>query len=108
MKFNLRNQLQSVWSSTRYESSELTRFAQQKMVNEARKGLAAMSILTIAILVIEALLYVKFSLDPMYIYTCAILIVLSFNILFSAHTISDPQALHLLGVTLLVVSGTAF
>ncbi len=108
MKFSLRNQLQSVWSSTRYESSELTRFAQQKMVNEARKGLAAMSILTIAILVIEALLYVKFSLDPMYIYTCAILVVLSFNILFSAHTISDPQALHLLGVTLLVVSGTAF
>ena len=108
MKLNLRNQLQSVWSSTGYNSTELTRFAQQKMVLEARKGLAAMSILTIVILVIESLLYLKFSLDPMYLYTCAILVVLSLNILFSAHTISDPQALHLLGVTLLVVSGTAF
>ncbi len=108
MKLDLRNHLQSVWSSTRYHSSELTQFAQQKAIVEARKGLMAMSVLTMVILVIEAVLFVKFSLDPMYLFTCAILIVLSLNILFSAHTINDPQALHLLGVTLLVVSGTAF
>lgn len=108
MSNNINNYLQSVWSSTRYGTTELTEFAQQKSIEEARKGLAAMSMLTIVILFIEASIYVKFGLDPIYLYTCAVLVVLSLNILFSARTIADPQALHLLGVTLLVVSGTAF
>ena len=97
-----------MWSSTRYESPELTRFARQKSVAEARKGLVAMSILTIMILLIEGMLYVRFALDPLYLYTCAILVMLSFNMMFAARTVSDPQALHLLGITLLVVSGSAF
>jgi len=108
MKINLNNYLRSVWSSTCYESAEITEFAHQKSIDEARKGLGAMSILIIAILLIEATLYIKFGLDPIYLYTCAILVVLSLNILFSARAIRDPQALHLLGVTLLVISGTAF
>ena len=108
MSINISNYLQSVWSSTRYGTTELTEFAQQKSIEEARKGLTAMSMLTIVILFIEATIYVKFGLDPIYLYTCAVLVVLSLNILFSARTIADPQALHLLGVTLLVVSGTAF
>jgi diguanylate cyclase (GGDEF)-like protein len=108
MKLNFPIQLRSVWSSTRYDSPELTRFARRKSVEEARKGLIAMSILTMVILVIEATLYVKFALDPMYLYTCAILVLLSLNMVFAARTVSDPQALHLLGVTLLTVSGSAF
>ena len=108
MKLNFPVQLRSVWSSTRYDSPELTRFARQKSVEEARKGLIAMSILTMVILVIEATLYVKFALDPMYLYTCAILVLLSLNMVFAARTVSDPRALHLLGVTLLAVSGSAF
>ena len=97
-----------MWSSTRYESPELTRFARQKSVVEARRGLAAMSILSIVILLIEAAFYVRFALDPMYLYTCAILVLLSLNMVFSARSVNDPRALHLLGVTLLVVSGSAF
>jgi len=108
MNINIPSYFRSVWSSTRYESVELTRFAQQKSIDEARKGLAAMSILTIIILFIEAVLYVKFALDPMYLYTCAILVLLSLNMVFAARTVGDPQALHLLGVTLLAVSGSAF
>jgi diguanylate cyclase (GGDEF)-like protein len=97
-----------VWSSTHYDSPELTRFARQKAVAEARRGLVAMSVLTMGILLIEATLYVKFALDPMYLYTCAILVMLSLNMVFAARTVGDPQALHLLGVTLLAVSGSAF
>jgi diguanylate cyclase (GGDEF)-like protein len=108
MKINLPRQLRSVWSSTHYDSPDLTRFARRKAVEEARKGLAAMSILTMGILVIEATLYVKFALDPMYLYTCAILVMLSLNMVFAARTVGDPRALHLLGVTLLAVSGSAF
>lgn len=108
MKTNLLNQLRAVWSSSRYESPELTEFAFDKAVEEARRGLVAMSALMMAILVIEAVFYVKFALDPMYLYTCAILVLLSLNMVFSARAVNDPSALHLLGITLLVVSGSAF
>jgi diguanylate cyclase (GGDEF)-like protein len=108
MKINLPRQLRSVWSSTRYDSPELTHFAREKAVQEARRGLVAMSMLTIVILLIEALLYIKFELDPMYLYTCAILVMLSLNMVFSARSVVDPKALHFLGITLLVVSGSAF
>ena len=108
MKINFPIQLRSVWSSTRYDSSELTRFARQKTVEEARKGLIAMSILTIIILLVEGMLYARFELDPLYLYTGAILVMLSLNMVFAARTVDDPQALHLLGITLLVVSASAF
>jgi diguanylate cyclase (GGDEF)-like protein len=105
MRKNIPAQLRTVWSSTRYDSPELTDFARQKTVEEARRGLVAMSILTIVILLIEGALYVRFALDPMYLYTCAVLVLLSLNMLISARSVADPQALHLLGITLLVVSG---
>ncbi len=108
MKSNMPARIRSIWSSTRYDSTELTRFARPKTVEEARRGLVAMSILMMAILVIEAAFYVKFALDPMYLYTCAILVLLSLNMVFSARAVDDPKALHLLGITLLVVSGSAF
>jgi diguanylate cyclase (GGDEF)-like protein len=108
MKTSLPSLIRSVWSSTRYDSSALTRFARGKAVEEARRGLVAMSVLTMMILLIEATLYVKFALDPMYLYTCAILVMLSLNMVFAARSVVDPQALHLLGVTLLVVCGSAF
>ena len=97
-----------MWSSTRYDSTELTRFARKKAIEEARRGLAAMSILMMAILLIEGMLYVTFALDPLYLYTCAILVLLSLNMVFAARTVGDPQALHLLGITLLVVCGSSF
>ena len=108
MKINIINNLRSVWSSTRHDSPELTRFAHRKAVEEARKGLIAMSVLTMGILLVEAALYVKFALDPLYLYTCAVLMLLSLNMVFAARTVVDPRALHLLGVTLLAVSGSAF
>jgi len=108
MKNILPRFLRSVWSSTRYDSPELTRFARKKSVEEARRGLVAMSVVIMGILAVEALFYIKFALDPMYLYTSAILVLLSLNMVFSARAVDDPRALHLLGVTLLVVSGSAF
>ena len=108
MKLNLPGHFRNVWSSTRYDSPELTDFAREKSVDEARKGLITMSVLMMAILVVESLFYVRFALDPMYLYTCAVLVLLSLNMVFSARAVDDPHALHLLGITLLVVSGSAF
>ena len=108
MNINLPEQIRAVWSSTRYDSTELTRFARPRSLEEARRGLVVMSIVIMAILVVEAAFYVKFALDPMYLYTSAVLVLLSLNMVFSARAVADPKALHLLGITLLVVSGSAF
>ena len=108
MKTKLSEQLHSVWSSTHFRTPELRRFAHAKTVEEARRGLAAMSIVIMAILAIEAVFYVRYALDPMYLYTSAVLVLLSLNMVFSARAVDDPKALHLLGITLLVVCGSAF
>ena len=108
MKIGLPRLLYSVWSSTRYDSPELTDFAQSKSIDEARRGLVAMSIVIMAILVVKSAFYVRFALDPMYLYTSAVLVLLPLNMIFSSRAVADPQALHLLGITLLVVSGSAF
>ena len=105
---DLQRYFQEVWTSTNYDSFELTRFAREKTTVAARQGLAAMSLLTIVILVIEGLLYYKFGMDPMYLYTCGVLIILALNILVSSRSVNESKALHMLGITLLVVSGTAF
>ena len=105
---DLQRYFQEVWTSTNYDSFELTRFAREKTTDAARQGLAAMSLLTIAILLIEAMLYYKFGMDPMYLYTCGVLIILALNILVSSRSVNEYKALHMLGITLLVVSGTAF
>ena len=108
MSINLPEQIRAVWSSTRYDSPDLTRFASRKSVEEARRGLVAMSIVIMAILVVKSLFYVHFALDPMYLYTSAVLVLLALNMVFSARAVDDPKALHLLGITLLVISGSAF
>ena len=62
--------------------------------------------LSIAMLVIEAVLYFNFGLDVAYLYTSLFLIVLASAIWLSSRAIHDRKALYLLGITLLVVSGT--
>ena len=108
MDKNILNELRMVWSSTSYRTQGLASFAEQKTVMEARRGLGSMSLIIIVILMIEAGLFIKFELDYMYLYTCAILMVLAVNIWIASRSIVEPQALYLLGVTLLIVSGTAF
>jgi len=107
MKINIRQHLGTIWSSTAFPSSELTEFAEFKSVEHARNGLVAMCLLSIVILIIEAFLYVRFEMDSSYFYTCVFLIVLATGIWLSSRSIGDPKALYLLGMTLLVVSGTA-
>jgi diguanylate cyclase (GGDEF)-like protein len=99
--------MRSAWSSTAFSSPELTEFAEFKSVVHARNGLAAMCLLSIAMLLIEAVMYIKFDLDNSYLYACVFLVLLSLGIWLLSRSVRDPNALYLLGITLLVVSGTA-
>ena len=98
--------MRSAWSSTAFSSPELTEFAEFKSVKHARNGLAAMCLLSIAMLMIEAVLYVKFALDNGYLYACVFLVLLSSGTWLLSRSVLDSKTLYLLGITLLVVSGT--
>lgn len=100
--------LQRVWSITSFDSEDISEFAAARMLNETRSGLAMMSFMAILILMVEAMLQLIFEPQQLYLYTSLILIGLSINMFFAARVVDDLQALHLLGITLLIVSGTAF
>jgi diguanylate cyclase (GGDEF)-like protein len=87
---------------------ELTVYARNVVLDETRRGLTAMSVLALALLAAEALLYVKLELGGAYLWTCALLAVFAVHVAFSARAIKDLPSLYLLGTTMLVVSGMAF
>jgi diguanylate cyclase (GGDEF)-like protein len=77
------------------------------MLEETRRGLVVMSALALVLLGAEAVLYARLDLGSAYLYTSALLAVLAVNVLLSARAVSEIRALHLLGMSLLVVSCTA-
>ena len=104
--YTARNLL-DVWSSTGFSHHELTAYAHTVMLEETRRGLVVMSTLALVLLGAEAVLYVRLNLGAGYLYTSALLAVLAVNVLLSARAVSEIRALHLLGMSLLVVSCTA-
>lgn len=108
MMWRFARSLKDTWSTTRFETDELTVYARNVVLDETRKGLTAMSLLALALLAAEALLYVKLELGGAYLWTCALLAVFAVHVAFSARAIKDLASLYLLGTTMLVVSGMAF
>lgn len=100
--------LKDTWSITRFPADELTVYAQNLVLDETRKGLTAMSLLALALLAAEALLYAGLELGEAYLWTCALLAVFAVHVAFSARAIKDLASLYLLGTTMLIVSGMAF
>jgi diguanylate cyclase (GGDEF)-like protein len=105
---NLVKSLVDVWSTTQFPAEDLGNYARNLMVDETRTGLIALSSVALALLVVEATLYVQLRLSPYYLYTCGLLAVLAVNVFISARAVREIAALYLLGMTMLVVSGTAF
>lgn len=97
-----------LWSTTRFPAHELRAYAEDHMVEETRTGVRAMSIVFLALLLGSLLVYEKLGLGRQYVYTCAALAALSVHVFFSAQAINEIKTLHVLGMTLLTISGTAF
>ncbi len=97
----------SSWTITRFGVSELDDYAVQLMEEETRSGLRVLCLVFILLLSASAILDAVLGLSGPYLYTYLVLAVLSTNIYFAARTIKDVKSLHLLGMTLLVISSTA-
>jgi diguanylate cyclase (GGDEF)-like protein len=99
--------LSTAWSSTRFDDSTVTEYAENLMLSETRKGITAMAILSLLIQVAAILLYRKIGVHGSFLYTYGLLALLSVHVIASARFVTDLSALNLLGMILLIITGVA-
>lgn len=99
--------LQSVWTSTHFEDPSITRYAEERMVTETRKGITVMAVLSLLMQVAAIGLYQKLGVNASFLYTYGLLALLSVHVMVSARYVSDLSALNLLGMILLIATGIA-
>jgi len=104
----LKARLPRFWSSTDFDSEELTRYAEQFMVNEVSRGVGTLGLVTLLLFACAAVLFGLLEYNVLYMYTCAVLSLLCVHVILTSSKVADAKALHLLCMTLIIVSGTAF
>ena len=105
---NLKAWLSWFWSSTDFESDELTRYAEQFMVKEVGHGVGILGLVTLLLLIAAAVLYSLLHYSEHYLYTCAMLGLLCMHVIYTSRRVLETKALYLLCMTLIVVSCVAF
>ncbi len=96
------------WSSTDFESDELSRYAERVMVSEVSHGVGILGLVTLCLMVAASLLYSLLEYGEPYLYTCAVLALLCLHVIFTSRRLAETKALYLLCMTLIIVSGVAF
>lgn len=99
--------LSNVWSSTHFDESSITQYAERLMLAETRKGITVMAALSLLIQIAAIVLYQKLGVHSSFLYTYALLAALSVHVIVSVRFVSDLSALNLLGIILLVITGVA-
>lgn len=99
--------LSSVWTSTGFEDASVTEYAERLMLQETRKGITAMALLSLLIQVAAIALYQKIGVHGSFLYTYGLLALLSIHVIASARFVTDLSALNLLGMILLIITGVA-
>ena len=100
--------LGQAWSTTRFGQAEIEPYADRVMLDETRKGLIGLSLIALVLLLAQSMLYVHLGMGQTYFYTCGLLALLAVHVFVSAHAVNQVRSLHMLGMTMLVVSALAF
>jgi diguanylate cyclase len=100
--------IKQLWSITGFNNRDLSLFAQKQLVTEIQEGLKLMSVLLI-ILILGAMLFFKQN-NPLNSYNVNYfwVLALAVHINISTRIVSEISTLHALGMTLLVISATAY
>jgi diguanylate cyclase len=99
--------LRELGSATKFRGCELSRYAEDFMLVEARRGVMWMAALSLLLHLLATLLYIKLGLGHAYLYTCGAMIALALHVLVSARAASKLGELYTLGIALLVVTSAA-
>lgn len=107
MPFNLEF-LSRLWSVYDFKDPEIKSFAQQQLMLETRQGLKLMSTLLIFLILVAMLLFRQLGQMDSYGINYFWVMALAAHINVSARVVKDVATLHALGMTLLVISATAY
>ena len=99
--------LTNVWTSTDFDEPSITRYAENTMLAETRKGITIMAVLSLAMQISAIVLYQKLGVHEGLLYTYGLLALLSIHVIASVRFVSDLSALNLLGMVLLIFTGVA-
>lgn len=97
-----------MWSTVDFGSKDQSAFARDQMEAETRSGVRTLATLFLLPMLTAALFATQLGLDRVYGYGFLALAGLALHIHFSSGVVHEIEALHLLGMVLLVVSGTTF
>jgi diguanylate cyclase (GGDEF)-like protein len=97
-----------LWSTTGFRTRDVSGYAERAMVAETRNGVRAMSLAFLVPLLASVLVAERVGLGRPHVYTCAALAALAIHVYFSARAIDELRSLQLLGMTLVIITGTAF
>lgn len=100
--------LNSLWSITDFPTPDVRDFAQRHLVGEVRRGLITMSILLLGLVAIALLLLNRVHETGAYTTNYGLVMALAVHINVSSRLVKDINTLNMLGMTLLIISATAF
>jgi diguanylate cyclase (GGDEF)-like protein len=95
------------WSATSFPEAEVSEYAEKLMLEETRRGITLMAILSLFIQIAAAALHQKLGFHGSVLYTYGLLSLLSLHVVIAARFTHDTKALNLLGTVLLVITGVA-
>jgi diguanylate cyclase len=100
--------IKGLWSSTDFGSrAELSTYAEKHMVDETRRGLRVQSVMLLLLLSAMAMFGSWIGLGQYHAYTYGLLAALALNVYFASGKMHTNKELHLLGMALLIICGTA-
>jgi diguanylate cyclase (GGDEF)-like protein len=100
-------QLQKLWSATDFPLEAVNAYARPLLISDTRRGIIAMAALMLFLQVCTLGLQLQAGTAGNYIYTFVVLALLAVHVMFSARSVDEVRTLHVLGIALLVMSGTA-
>lgn len=98
----------SLWSATEFNKGELTHYAEHYIEDEVRNGIMTLAVVSLLLLGAAATLYALLGFSTAYVYTFTLLALLALHIAVSTRFITAAPMLYMLGMTLLIIAGTAF
>ena len=101
------NLLCGVWSTTQFPEQEVSAYAEKMMLEETRRGIMLMAVLSFLVQIAAIALYQRLGIHASVLYTYGLLSLLSVHVVISSRFINETKALNLLGTLLLVITGVA-
>ena len=98
----------TLWSIYNFKDPDMDSYAREQLIAETQQGLKVMSTLLILLILIAMLLFKQMSLINSFSLNYFWVIALATHINVSARIVKDIKTLHALGITLLVISATAY